>query len=125
MYRFNSRLPSALLGSLLAGSLLAGCSETASYYDMGDSYLTRRMTVSAGAGDAVYGNRVVQAYDPWPVTSANQQLSSNGPVIAGAIERYRTGRVIAPRGVGTSSSGYGAQAAQPATPAASPGAPNP
>lgn len=87
------------------GALTAGCSDT---------YLDRRETVSFAAGDAVASNRAVQTIDPWPPASANRNIRVQGNVVAAGIERYRTGRVIPPRGNGTSSSGYGGPAQQQA-----------
>ena len=40
--------------------------------------------------------------DPWPRDSANNNIAFNGDKMETAVERYRTGRVIPPRGIGTS-----------------------
>jgi hypothetical protein len=40
--------------------------------------------------------------DPWPRESANRNIAFNGAKIETAFERYRTNRVITPRGIGTS-----------------------
>jgi hypothetical protein len=91
-------------GAVLLASVLAGCSDI--YYD-------RRETVSFAAGNAVANAQAVHTVDPWPVASANRNIDGNGIRVAGAIERYRTGRVIQPRGTGTSSVVNGAaQSAQ-------------
>jgi hypothetical protein len=95
-HRFHVR---ALGAALALGSVLAGCSDL--YYD-------RRETVSFGAGDAAATDAALQTIDPWPRGSENRDFSTNGPRMAGAIERYRTGRVIQPLGTSTSSVGYGA-----------------
>jgi hypothetical protein len=87
----------ALCLALACTFILAACS---------DLYLDRRETVSFGAGNAVAAATAVQAYDPWPPASANRDIRSNGPRTAGAIERYRTGKIIPPQGLGTSSAGY-------------------
>jgi hypothetical protein len=84
--------------ALTCGSALAGCS---------DLYFDRRETVAFGAADAVATDAALQTADPWPPSSANRNFTSNGPRMAGAIERYRTGKVIQPQGLGTSSTGYG------------------
>ena len=42
--------------------------------------------------------------DPWPAAAYNRNIAYNGPRVAGAIERYRTGKIIEPKGTGTSSS---------------------
>ena len=49
-------------------------------------------------------------YDPWAPHSANTHIAMNGQRAQTAAERYRYGKVIAPRGIAASSS-YG-----PATP---------
>jgi hypothetical protein len=83
--------------AVLLGSVLAGCSDI--YYD-------RRETVSFAANDAVATAQATQIIDPWPAASSNRSINSNGPRVAGAIERYRTGTIIQPKGTGTSSAGY-------------------
>jgi hypothetical protein len=85
---------------VLLGSFLAGCSDI--YYD-------RRETVSFAANDATASAQATQTIDPWPPASANRNIESNGARVAGAIERYRTGQIIPPRGMSTSG-GYAAQA---------------
>jgi hypothetical protein len=47
----------------------------------------------------------VQTIDPWPPAASNRNIAYNGPRVAGAVERYRTGRIIEPKGTGTQS-GY-------------------
>ena len=85
-------------GVLLA-AMLAGCSDL--YYD-------RRETVSFAANDAVATALATQTIDPWPPASANKNFTTNGPRAAGAIERYRTGKIIQPEGASTSSANYSA-----------------
>jgi len=82
-------------GAVLLASALAGCSDI--YYD-------RRETVSFAAGDSVASAQAVQVIDPWPAASYDRNIAYNGPRVAGAIERYRTGKIIEPKGTGTSSS---------------------
>jgi hypothetical protein len=84
---------------VLLGAFLAGCSDI--YYD-------RRETVSFAAADATASAQATQTIDPWPPASANRNIESNGARVAGAIERYRTGQIIPPRGMSTSA-GYAAQ----------------
>lgn len=91
----TNRLRTLALGLALA-TLLAGCSE----------YFDRRDTISLNGGDAVATDKVTMMVDPWPRESANKRIAFNGDKMEGAITRYRTGRVIPPRGTGTSSS-YG------------------
>lgn len=71
---------------------LAGCSE----------YLERQDNVSLAGGNAVNGDKVIQMVDPWPPASANRDIAYDGNRMETAADRYRTGRVIQPRGIGTS-----------------------
>jgi hypothetical protein len=92
---------------VLASLAAAGCDIHSSYYgDLNRPYVTRTDSLSPGAGDAVAANKILQMQDPWPVASADRNLTTNGPVAAGAMERYRTGKVIVPVGMGTSSANY-------------------
>jgi hypothetical protein len=100
-----------LAAALTFGTLLAGCS---------DLYFDRRDTVAFGANNAVATDIALQTIDPWPPASANKNFTTNGPRAAGAIERYRTGKIIQPEGSSTSSANY---SAAPAT--AQGGAPQP
>ena len=54
-------------------------------------------------GNAVATNVVTHMVDPWPRESANRNIAFNGARMESAFERYRTNRVITPRGIGTSS----------------------
>jgi hypothetical protein len=107
MSRFSKSLCAAAAACGLIVTL-AGCSDI--YYD-------RRETVSAGANDAVAGNSAIQMIDPWPRSAANRDFASNGERVVLGIERYRTGRVIPPRGTNTSSAGYEQQQQQAPAPA--------
>ena len=73
-------------------AILGGCSE----------YLDRRETIARSGGNAVATNVVTHMVDPWPRESANRNIAFNGATSQAAFERYRTHRVIAPRGTGTS-----------------------
>jgi hypothetical protein len=80
------------IGALtFALAALSGCSE----------YVARRDTISSYGGNASETNKVVQMVDPWPAHAANRNIAFNGTVMQSAVERYRTGRVIQPRGTGT------------------------
>jgi hypothetical protein len=96
---------------------LAGCSE----------YLGHREGVSLYGGDAVASNQVKQMVDPWPAAAANRNIAYDGIAMRRAVERYHTGRVIAPVASGTSAAfGEGPAAAQAADPtAAGPSGPPP
>jgi len=90
------------LGALL--SVLGGCSPYGEYLD-------RRDTIALSGGNAVATDAVTHMVDPWPLESANRNIAFNGAKMQTAMERYRTGRVIPPRGVGTSSAYQDAQGA--------------
>jgi len=99
--------------ALLIAALLGACSDI--YYD-------RREGVSFQAGNAVASNVAVETIDPWPAAAADRGIPGNGQLVQGAIERYRTNKVVPPQGTGTSSVKY----APPLAPqAASGGGPNP
>lgn len=90
MRPFSNAMRAIALASLFA---VGGCSE----------YLDRRDSIALSGGNAVATNMVTQMVDPWPRESANRNIAYNGEKMETAFERYRTGRVIAPRGIGTSS----------------------
>jgi hypothetical protein len=95
-----------LLNLMLLSSLammLSGCS---------DIYFDRRETVALGAADHRDSNRVAQMVDPWPRDVGRRQIAFDGTKMQVAAERYRTGRVIPPVNVTTSSAAY--QAAEQA-----------
>src|SRR5215467_14607760 len=102
MRPFSKATRTLALAAALA--VLGGCSE----------YLDRRDTIALSGGNAVATNVVTHMVDPWPRESANRNIAFNGAKIEGAFERYRTNRVTAPRGIGTSSTYDSAPA--PATP---------
>ena len=81
---------------LFAVAAVGGCAEP-------DLYLDRRDTISLHAGDAVAANIAVQTIDPWPRVAGNRDIPANGDRMQAAGERYRTGKVTAPKGLGTSS----------------------
>jgi len=83
-------------GAVLLASTLAGCS---------DLYFDRRETVTFAAGDSTATAQAVQTIDPWPAPAYNRNIAYNGPRVAGAVERYRTGKIIEPKGTATGS-GY-------------------
>jgi hypothetical protein len=94
----------ALLAALPAA--LAGCSQ----------YLDHRETISLGGGDSVATNAATQMVDPWPRDSADRNIAYNGEKMQSAVERYRTGKVIPPQGIGTSTSYQAATAPSAPTP---------
>lgn len=86
---FSNAFRAIALATALVG--LAGCSE----------YFDRRDPIATLGGNAVETNKVVQMVDPWPRDSANRTIAYNGVVMQAAIERYRAGRVIPPKGTNT------------------------
>jgi hypothetical protein len=100
-----------VVATALLGAMLGGCSEY---------YFDRRDGVTLQSGEAMAANRVTQMIDPWPAASGNRNIAYNGEKAAVAAERYRTGRVIPPVNVTTSSAAYVAaqqQAQSTVTPA--------
>ncbi|HMF23668.1 MAG TPA: hypothetical protein VKG24_16285 [Pseudolabrys sp.] len=91
MQPFNKAVSTLALAVLLTA--VGGCSE----------YLDRRDPIVASGGNAVATDIVTQMVDPWPPASANRNIAFNGAKMQTAVERYRTNRVVPPRGVGTSS----------------------
>src|SRR6478752_5738085 len=94
MRPFSNKVHAFALGALL--SVLGGCSPYGEYLD-------RRDTIALSGGNAVATDAVTHMVDPWPRESADRNIAYNGPRMEGAFERYRTNRVITPRGIGTSS----------------------
>ena len=88
------RLAALAAGLATLFAILGGCSE----------YLDRRDSIALSAGNAVVTDKVTQMVDPWPRDSANRNIAFNGVRMETAIERYRTNKVIPPRGTGTSTS---------------------
>ena len=114
----------AVLPAVVLGAALAGCSDI--YYD-------RRESIAANAGDAMATNRVTQMVDPWSRASGNRNIAFNGERMQGAVERYRTRKIIRPVNpltTGTNAPlqpppGYTTEAVAGATPAAQPAPVNP
>jgi hypothetical protein len=80
--------------AMLAGlAVLAGCSE----------YTDRRDLISIHGGDAVDSTKVGMMVDPWPRYAADRNIAYNGVLMQSAYERYRSGKVVRPVGMGTSS----------------------
>lgn len=92
--------------AIIAPAMLSGCYE--------DDYLTRRDTVSLGAGDATATNAVTQTIDPWPLHAKNTKINQEGERARVAIERYQQNKSIPPKAVNTttisSQAGPGSQA---------------
>jgi hypothetical protein len=88
------RVAAAALVAVLAAATLTGCS---------DLYFDRRETISLGAGDDIAINRVTHMIDPWPPAAANRNIAYNGDKMQSAAARYRTGKIIQPKGLGTTS----------------------
>jgi hypothetical protein len=82
-----ARLLAGAVAAIVLGTSLTGCS---------DQYLDRRDSIALGAGDAIEGNKVSEIVDPWPPGSGNTNIAFNGEKMQSAVQRYRTGKVIAP-----------------------------
>ena len=99
MPRFNKPMlitTSRHLTLALAMATLAGCSE----------YLDRTDTLSRQSGNAIQTDKITQMVDPWPAVSANRNIAFDGAVMQSAMTRYRTGKVIPPRGLNDSGGSY-------------------
>lgn len=110
MARFNKPMlikTSRHLMLILAAVGLAGCSE----------YLHRTDTLSWQSGNAVQTNKLTQMVDPWPAVSADRNIAFDGAVMQSGVARYRTGRVIQPRGISGESGNNSGAAQAPAGPA--------
>ena len=94
MQPFTNAMRTLALAGLLTA--VGGCSQYSEYLD-------RRDPIAESGGNAVATNVVTQMVDPWPRDSANRNIGFNGPKMEIAMERYRTNRVLTPRGIGTSS----------------------
>jgi len=84
----------SLAAVLALATTLAACS---------DLYLDRRETVALNADNALATNKIVQTIDPWPPAAADRSYVFNGDKMRSAAERYRTGKIIQPQGLGTTS----------------------
>jgi hypothetical protein len=118
--RLRATLGATMAFVIVAGTMLAGCSDI--YYD-------RRETVALGADDHIATDRVAQMVDPWPRDVGRRRIAFDGQKMQSAVERYRTGRVIPPVNVTTSSAAYQAAEKSAAatmnevTPSSTPAAP--
>ncbi|MGE0562988.1 MAG: hypothetical protein AB7O50_00605 [Pseudolabrys sp.] len=110
MQRSSNFMRAAAL-PIAAAVLLSACTP---------DYMVRRETISLNGGDAIATNRATQMVDPWSRASAEKDIAFNGQKMQSAVERYRTNKVIPPRGISTSGS-YTPQGPDPA--AAQPPAP--
>lgn len=77
----------------LPALLLQGCYE--------EDYLSRRDTISLGAGDAAATNAVTQTIDPWPPYAKNTDITLEGERAGVAVDRYQKNKSIPPRGLNT------------------------
>lgn len=85
-----------ILAALTFAATIAGCAQP-------DLYLDRRDSISFHAGDAIRSNIVAQTIDPWPRHAAKRDIEYNGDRMQAAGDRYRTGKIIQPKGLATSS----------------------
>ncbi len=85
-----------LFAGLTIAGIVAGCAQP-------DLYLDRRDSITFHAGDAVRSNIVAQTIDPWPAHAGRQTIAHDGDRMQAAGDRYRTGKIIQPKGLATSS----------------------
>jgi hypothetical protein len=76
--------------------ILTGCNE--------EQYLSRRDTVTLGAGDAQAVNSTTHTIDPWSPHSRNTQIHQEGERARVAVDRYQNNKSIEPQGLNTTSS---------------------
>jgi hypothetical protein len=57
-------------------------------------YTERTDKVTLSAGDDQEVNTRIQEIDPWPRYVGNRKIPTSGERMAGAVERYRTGKQI-------------------------------
>ncbi len=62
-------------------------------YEFFEPYLERLDSVTSSAGNARDINAVTHMIDPWPRHVGNRRIPANGERMAGAIDRYRRGRL--------------------------------
>jgi hypothetical protein len=62
-------------------------------YEFTEPYLQRTEGVTASVGNARDVNAVTHMIDPWPRHVRNRRIPANGERMAGAIDRYRRGRL--------------------------------
>ena len=62
-------------------------------YEFFEPYLERIEGVTTSAGNAKDINAVTHMIDPWPRHVRNRHIPANGERMAGAIDRYRRGRL--------------------------------
>lgn len=86
-----------MAGVVLLGVTLGGCN---------DLYYARRDTMSLVSGESMAANRVTHTIDPWSPASGRRTIAYSGEKARTASERYRTGKVIPPVSLTTSSAGY-------------------
>jgi hypothetical protein len=96
-----STLAKMLTAALIAAPalLLSGCYE--------DDYLSRRDTVSLGAGDAQATNAATHVIDPWPPHSKNTTINIDGARVQVGTERYQANKSLKPKGLSTGDNGGG------------------
>lgn len=87
----------ALLASAIIAPamILTGCNE--------EQYLSRRDTISLGAGDAQAVNSATHTIDPWAPHSRNTQIHQEGERARVGVDRYQKNKSIEPSGLSTSS----------------------
>ncbi len=99
-----------------AGDLLVGPRADDLWYEFFEPYLERIEGVTTSAGNARDINAVTHMIDPWPRHVRNRRVPANGERMAGAVERYRRGRLqFAPPPITPIYNTTGVQTLAPAT----------
>jgi hypothetical protein len=98
-----STLTKKIAKALAAGFVLAPALLLAGCYE--DDYLSRRDTVSLGAGDAQATNAATHTLDPWPPHSKNTNINIDGARVQVGMDRYQSNKSLKPKGLATGDSG--------------------
>jgi hypothetical protein len=91
--RRHAKLALTIAAIATPAILLQGCYE--------DEYLSRRDTVSLGAGDAIATDQVTHTVDPWPPYARDTDIHLEGERARVAVRRYQQNKSIPPRGLNT------------------------
>lgn len=97
LVRMKSAGPIALAAVIMSPCALAGdlvgLRADDLRYEFFEPYLERIEGVTTSAGNAKDINAVTHMIDPWPRNVRNRRIPASGERMAGAIDRYRRGRL--------------------------------
>ncbi len=91
--RKHAKLALAIAAIAMPAILLQGCYE--------DEYLSRRDTISLGAGDAIATDQATHTVDPWPPYARDTDINLEGERARVAVRRYQQNKSIPPHGLNT------------------------